>query len=347
MMKRNGFQFGLITLAVCAVALLGLMSIVGTGGGGGDTAAVAQADLSEDTVRDAVAGIEEYVPVCKGATVDSLLKTITGDESGVLNVVVQKATKSLKTTVTRADIPEFSEDTIAGTCDTDPGQLVVTREHASGITTYTFIFDNFCMASDSDPDNPTVIDGDLTYTTVGTPSDDGPVISKLRVSATSLTVTNANEETAISIDQLEYTFGTPGVEPPVPTEGAPDTITLGTLVVDYVSMGKTHKLENLNATVYESGDDAVAAITSGRYVTTSSGYVDIATTEPLVINIDNGLVGGVVTLTGANGVVTLTPQVTEEGANGIIDIALNGEALDIVVDCSGLSGLDDLLLSFF
>jgi len=81
-------------------------------------------------------------------------------------------------------------------------------------------------------------------------------------------------------------------------------------------------------------------MSSGRFSLGDKGYVDVSTSQPLVMDSDGDMVSGAVDVAGANGNV-VTVIIGDESGKFILEI--NGEPMDMCMDCSGF-GLDDIPL---
>lgn len=236
-------------------------------------------------------------------------------------------------------LPAFDDQLIEGDCG---GTVEISRNHDSGTTTFSVSFNDFCTEDSESSSGQTKSDGSLTLKEIGTPTDSGPSISRVTATVPSLKVVSDGETTTLSLDELSYVYGTPGVTPGTPTKANPDQITIDGVTIDYVSRDKRHSLNNFSANTWEDGTDMVVQIDKGRYDTTSSGYVDISTGSPLVFDIDEGvLTDGSLNLSGADGNVTITPS-----PNGvdIFEVAVDGQSLDTTVDCTSGGGLLSQLL---
>jgi hypothetical protein len=83
----------------------------------------------------------------------------------------------------------------------------------------------------------------------------------------------------------------------------PDRLSVPQATINYETQGKTHTLRNVSATMHESGSNQVMTI-SERPISSrrAHGTLNIATSQPLVINSDTGVMSsGALNITGSDG----------------------------------------------
>jgi hypothetical protein len=193
------------------------------------------------------------------------------------------------------------------------------------------------LEDSSDPSSSqSSINGSLSFVEDGTPTAAGPSISRYTASVNNLAVNADGVETRLNVGNLVYNLGAPGVDPGTPTAASPDRLTIDSFQITYVSQGnKTHRLNNLSASTWESGDNNMVSIASGVYVTSTHGSMNISTSAPLTTNADGELVSGQLDLTGANGgTVSLTPSAT----SGVFGVSVDGQPVKNL-DCSSSDSL--------
>lgn len=341
---RKGYLFGAATAVFVFVLTLliscggggggdGTSTGGGTGGGGGTTQ---QAKLDDAAVNDALNTIDTTMPGCKAVDVAQgtakamAAKTLLNDTSLVYRLYSRLA--SLRASGDGPVSMTNKAQTINGNCG---GTISYDSVHASGITTYTIVMTDFCSEDTTvTPPEQTKTNGKLIAREVGTPSPSGPVISQWTVTTDGkLTVEAKGETTSLTLGQFTYDYGTPGVDPGVPTQSKPDRMRIDSLVINYESQGRTNSITNLDASFYEDGNNTVLDINSCRLTTDSHGYVDISTSQPIVMNEDGDPVSGSIDFTGASGDVL---SVSPTGQDGVFEMSLNGQPLDKAIDCSGL-----------
>lgn len=360
-MKRWRSKRVVLFLAVLAVPLY----FVACGGSGSShRGVVATAELSTESVETWLAGVEESIPGCVvveevvPAPVPAQVATSPIRALAVLADQIFPLGKTPETAPTES--PEVSTSSVlpfswefAGDCG---GTLSLTwKGHQSGVTTYTVEALDFCMLLAEEEAAPltataeaqaqlaaveggTVINGVMDVVEIGTPSDSGPIISKVTADIPDVvTITTPDDELTLS-GEASYTFGTPGVVPASPTEAKPDT-----LYVSQVALGfGEDKIEVKNLTVHawESPvdptdatiDNTVVDVVGGYYVTTSGRVALLGTDTPLQINDDFELVAGTLDVTGAGG-TSMTISASE--TPGVFEFLVNDEPLGKKLDCSG------------
>jgi len=328
------------------VVMLALGPVACGGDGDGDDnpgTSSTNADLSETSVQTAVDNIDTYVPGCEPVGVTPLaFAAPSAAPAAVIELVdllrLAAGGATDEANVRTLALPAIGGQTIDGDCG---GKADISSNHESGTTTFSVSFTNFCVEDSTSSSGQTNLDGALTLKEIGTPTDFGPEISRVTATVPSLTVVSDGETTTLTLGELSYDYGTPGVTPGTPTQATPDRISIDRVTIDYVSKGKKHSLSDLSATTWEAGSDMVVGIDKGRYDTTSSGYVDISTGDPLVLNPDGVLTGGSLDLSGADGTVTVTPS---PAGIDIFEVAVDGQSMATAVDCSSGAGLLSQLL---
>ncbi len=322
----------------------------GCGGGGGSddddsngTASQA-AVIDEASVTEEMEFIEESVPGCQMVEATEIAAGIMGsqlppDSSGALVGLFATLAAARNRTVDYLTSINIAPMEIQGGCG---GTMTISSSHSNGTTTFTLVFKDFCSSDDTmNPPVETKINGKLIAKQIGTPSAAGPIISKYTAETDGkLTVEAGAEKVSLTLDNFIYTLGSPGVTPGAPTLTSPDQVAMDQLTINFETQKRVMTLTDLRATSYEDGDNKVAEMSSGRFSLGDKGYVDVKTSQPLVMNSDRDMVSGAVDFTGANGNV-VTVIVGEETGKFILEI--NGEPMDMCMDCAGL-GLDEIPL---
>jgi hypothetical protein len=337
---------------LCLILVLALTPLffMGCGGGGGSDdsdnggGATNAAVVDETSVNKSMVFVEETIPGCQMVEATEIAAGVMGsrtisNQSGALVSLFNTLAAARNQTTENLTSIAIEPQIIEGDCG---GTMTITSAHLDGVTTVTLLCNNFCSPDETtDPPGEIKINGKLIVKEVGTPSDLGPVISKYTAATEGeLTVVTDADQVSLTLNNFAYTFGSPGVEPGVPTQSNPDQVTMGQLTVNFVTQNRVITIANLNATSYESGDNDVIAMSSGRFSISDKGYVDVSTSQPLIMNSDGDLVSGEVVFEGANdNVVT----VTSGGESGTFSLKLNGEPMDKGMDCSAI-GLDDIPL---
>ncbi len=317
------------------------------GGGGGDddggTASTA-AVVDEASVNKGMEWVEESIPGCQIVEASQIAAGILGlrknfDQSSALIGLFATLAAAKKQAPDYLTSIELAPIEIQGDCG---GTLTVGSAHSNGVTTYTLVFKNYCLADETtSPPGETKINGKLIAKEIGTPGDSGPVISKYTAATDGkLTVATGVDRISVMLVNFTYKLGVPGVEPGTPTQAHPDQVTLDQLSVNFETQKRLMTLSNLSAMSYESGDNSVAELASGRFSISDRGYVDVSTSQPVVMNSDGDLISGSVDFAGAEGNVVTVSAGSETGS---FSVELNGEPMDAGMDCSSIA-LDNIPL---
>lgn len=332
----------LLSLAVAALplALFGCGGGGGGGddvGGGGGSGPGSAAQVNATAVQDSVVWVANTVPGCKLNAGAANAASVASAQDGLAGVGVVQQVISVVKQARKAGgsgISPMAAQRIDGDCG---GSLNISDVHASGITTYTYAFNNFCSLDTTvTPSQKTVLNGSAVSREIGTPSPSGPIVSSSDLSVDKLTMTAKDGTTEISVSGATVTYGVPATwGPGEATASKPDQFNVSRATVKLANQNRTHNLSNLRGTTYVSGENDVMSVSSGRYETTSHGYVDLATGQPIVMNEDGRWVSGSLNLAGADGkTVVATPSA---GKAGVVNVALDGQTLGASLDCSGAS----------
>jgi len=331
-----------LSLAVAALPMV----FLGCSGGGSDDAddpapgGNQAAQVNATAVQDSVLWVANSVPGCKlntgtasAASVADAQESIAG--AGVVQQVMSIVAQARKA---GAGVSPMAVQNFVGDCG---GSLNQSDVHANGITTYTWAFNNFCSVDTTvSPAQQTVLNGSMVSREIGTPSASGPIVSSMDLNADQVTMTAKGETTVISVSGATVTYGVPDTwGPGDPTASNPDRFNVNQATVRFTNQNKTHTVSNLSGSAYESSGNSVMAISGGKYATTSHGYVNLATGQPIVTDSNGRWVSGSLSLTGSDGnTVLVTPS---SSANGVMNVALNGQNQQTSLDCSGANQLSD------
>lgn len=343
MFRSNILKFCLLLfLSVFPLFYLGC----GGGSGGGndsDGTATQAAVVDEASVTEEMRFVEASIPGCKIVETAEMAAGVmgwrsAGESSGALAglfATLNAARNQSSDYLTSIAIGPIE---IKGDCG---GTLTLSSAYSRGSTTYTLIFKDFCSPEDiASPPEEIKINGKLIVTEIGTPSTAGVIILKYMAETDGkLTVTAGGEKVSLTLDNFIYTMGLPGVEPGMPTIKNPDRIALDQAAVNFETQKRMMILTDLRATSYESGNDKIAELASARFAISDKGYVDMFTSQPLVMNSDGDMVSGALDFTGAKG-NTATVAIGDESGKFIVKI--NGEPMDQCMDCSDMD-LDGII----
>jgi len=332
------------SLISLSIALIGVpIAFFGCGGDDSDVPnTVDLAQVTEASVQDAAVWVANSIPGCTLYTGDATAASVAASEDGIAATsVIQQVLSVVKEakSLSGAVIAPLAVQQFIGDCG---GTLDVTDVHVDGVTTYTAVFSDFCSLDSSvTPAEQSVVDGTVIYKDIGTPSPDGPIVTVSEFSTSGLTLISDNETKVLSLDKATVTYGLPTAwHPGVPTESNPDKLYVSKATAVFQTQAKTYTLSGVNATMYEEADeDTVFNITSGVSATTTAGSVNVATVEPIVINVDGSWVSGSLSLTGAdNSTVVITPTPTLGDA--VLNVTVNGQPVPAAsIQCLGLTDM--------
>jgi len=306
-----------------------LVNLASCSSGGSDSASLAE--VSAESVSTAMTAITDTVTSCSTEDAAVSATAVASQTSSVVSGVIaaSRAVSDDSSSVTAmADI--------VGSCDSAPGLVSVSSEHASGTTVYTLEFNDYCIAG---TEGDTIYDGSVESSENGEPSDSGPVVSSLDVTAKSLMVMPSGA----SGDQLSVSFeshteyGTEYISfwgpSTVPDSDNPDVSTISSVVIENTTDGSVHKIDDLDIVRTGSISSASVQITGGSYTNPDGERVDIATPDGEAITI-NGVTGtfvdGNIELTGAGD----TGVVIGASSDRTVTITVNGTSADSL-NCSG------------
>lgn len=309
------------TILFFAVAIFGLFACGGSSSGGSGGSGD-KAELSEARVEESLTVIEDSVPGCQvkntsmAAAPIVLMKSAISNDSALSNV---------------RNMSAYQLDEIQGDCG---GTLNIDEDHKSGNTTYTVDFNNFCFYDEETAiQQEVIINGKIKGVEEGTPSESGPIISGFRANTEGKLAIQTDDETiSISLDDLRVKHGNPSTwEPDPPTAGNPDVLTIKQVSIDMKNQKISHTLKNIEAEIHESGDNQIMEIYSGTY-NTGKDYVDVYTTNPVVIDDFGNMTGGTIAVEGDGDIVTISRAPGTPA--GVLELERNGVKIDKNLDCS-------------
>jgi len=334
---------------VAAISVAGAISGLGAIGGCSDSSSGGSAPLAEvsaATVSATMTEITDAVSNCESEDSVVAVTSLASETTSVVGGVVAVSRQ----------VPEDSSEviamatTIVGSCDAAPGMVSVDSEHASGVTVYTLEFSDYCIDG---PEGDTIYDGTVTTSENGTPTDSGPMVSSMDMSAKALTVqpsgASGDSYTVGFSSHTEYgteynAFYGPSVTPDADN---PDLTTVKSLTAESATDGSVYKINGLDLVRTGSISSASVEITSGSYTNPEGERVDISTPldEPITVNIVTGtFVDGVIELAGAEDSVAeisaSTDRTVAVSVNGVSAATLNcsntdaavSDTADIVID---------------
>lgn len=285
------------------------------GGGGGQSPTLV---LDEALVNTRIEQAGAAVPGCD----------TTGGAEMVLRAIAEVAA------VRQSPPPEATTLIADGPCG---GQAFMGSTHENGSTDYTVAFSAFCTNS---ADGAVTLDGSVYGRQVGTPSDDGPVISAFEASTPSLVVGQNGQTIEIVVDGARVDYGNAGTwEPAEPDDAHPNRFQVTHAQASFSADGREVVLDDL--TMLGTGTYAapVLEITGGQLGDAGEGFAVLATPpgEPLTLDpLNLRVTSGAVVMNGADD-TSLRVDVDDNNP-GVFSFTLDGTALPLGLDCSQARG---------
>ncbi len=321
MMNKPERCFRPLSMLTTGSAVL-LLAACGGGGGGGSS----QAEITPDKVVATLDSIEEVVPTCS-TTAQKASFVGTAKLMGDLLTV----SRSLAVDQKQAQIKVQSK--VSGSCSGTPGSATVSSEHENGVTEYQLVFANYCSQG---PNGNAFYNGEVQAKEIGTPTDNGPLISELRMEAENLEVKpngDVGDTLLVSVKGARTSYGNPSTwAPDAPTSDSPDQSSVDRVRITNTTRNEVHQLDNVEL-VRVGGNSATVDVTGGRYTNPEGETVSVGTPvgQPLQVNLGNGEVtGGMVELVGGNDTVA---QITPVAGTLRVNINVNGEPLGTSLNC--------------
>lgn len=210
----------------------------------------------------------------------------------------------------------------------------VSYDHASGTTTATYEYQDYC-STDYETGNRTTLDGRFSFVETGTPGDFGPIISKVEAespSGISETTRTASGQTlgsrVIKFSGVQQTMGVPGG---TPTPSSPDRFTVDEFSSFNQQTGKTYRQTGFTMTQYYDGSGGERATFNGRGYRSNGDYYTYSTTSPVTSDSYGDYTGGAISFSGGEGtgsVLTIMPGSVLQGT-----LTVNGVAVTDVPIC--------------
>jgi len=336
-MKRELRRIATVVSLISVTAILSACGGSSSNDGGNSslyTGKTDQATISTQSVKDALASVKEVIPSCNATGVT---KVVVNDQTNRVLSVIKLAQRTLPPVTAKRVVKStalFSPNVPAATTGTCGGTMSFpTYSHNSGTTTVSVKWDNYCTSDSSG--NKTTINGTLNAVDAGTPSASGPVTTKLTANIPILSVVEKNAQGVViahedvALNGFEY----------VPSSGASISNLSGTAkftsfeVKDFQN-NKAYKLENVNISSSQVGVDTQLSV-SGRIFRGTSGYTDLSTDTPIIIDPNKNLKSGAISFTGAGGhkaTLTVVP-----GTGQTFTVAVDGTAVSgAQLQCNGL-----------
>lgn len=310
---KNSIKIGTLG-AIAMAAAAALVASCGGGGGGGDgTPAGTATTIDTTSVNKGITAVSALIPVCSSPTA-AKLSAVKGAPTAGKIVWLAKAFVLSQSPGRRiqalGSIPPADTLGVCGGRMTFPAS---SYSHASGVTTATLAFDNYCAVNTSTSERA-LVNGSIHFVDTGTPSASGPIRSKIEAtSPASVTIVTQDatgkqlDSDVITFNNLVYTVGVPGA---LPTASNPDRFSLDELKVTNTISGKVYRETGYTMAMSRTDSGGLQFSGGGRSYRTGGEYFDVSTSGPIVVDSASKPVSGAVTFSGANGstaVATLLP----------------------------------------
>lgn len=330
-------------VSICSVAAL--FSACGGKSGSSDTSGTppslyngktSQANISVDSVKNSLVSVKEVFPSCNTT---GLSKVALSDQAKSVYSLITIARRVLQPAVSKrvgksvsliSSTPPVPKNGDCGGTLSYP-----TYSHVSGTTSVAVKWDNYCTTDSTG--NKTIYNGTLSAIDAGTPGASGPVTTKLTANVPALTIVEKNAagtiitSETIALTGLEYV---PETGASASVSNLPGSTKFASFEVRESITNKEYKLENVITTTSKIGTDT-QIVMSGRIYRSTSGYSDLSTDTPLLIDSSQNFKSGVVSFTGAGGhKATLT---TVPGTGQTFTVDVDGVPISgVQLKCGGL-----------
>lgn len=297
-----------------------------------------QATITAASVKETLAGLSDMASCTTTGITGKLMPSQANGELILKTLKIVMATptaKSPKKSVALVSTTKPADST--GTCG---GTISYpTYSHSNGTTTLTASFANFC-SQDSTTGNKTYINGTVNAVDTGTPTASGPVTTKLTANIPSLTIiekTSAGTTVSSSSLKLSNFVYTPATGASADISNLPGSFTVGSFEASSTegTTTKSYKVENVSISTTKSGENTSMTM-SMRVYRGTSGYSDVATTSPLIIDPDQNLQSGAIKFTGANGTSATITAIPGTGQNFSISVPGDTSLANARLSCDGL-----------
>lgn len=268
------------------------------------------------SVTKGINAVSALIPVCSSpaASQKAAIQGVQGEAAPVK--ILWLAKKLAQSQRSQARILALTSIPPADTLGDCGGRMLFpasSYSHASGVTTATLAFENYCTVNTS-TGNRALVNGTINFVDTGTPSPTGPIRSKIEAhSPASLTIITQDatgkqiDSDVITFNTLLYTVGVPGG---TPTASNPDQFQLDELKVTNKATGKVYRETDYTMAMFQTASGGLQFTGGGRSYRTGGEYFDVSTNSPIIVDSASRPVSGAVTFTGANGsaaVATLLP----------------------------------------
>lgn len=197
--------------------------------------------------------------------------------------------------------------------------------HASGTTTATRQFDNYCTV-DSDTGHKQYTNGTMSFVNTGTPTASGPITTRQVSNSPGITFVTRNTAGTVVTSQVvsftNYVF-TPGMPGGSATASNPDRVLADEIVVNDTLTRKAYKQTGYSLSSFNIAGGGEQVTMAGRGYRSNGQYYDMSTTAPLVTNSGGDYLSGSLRFAGAGNTVVQAQVVP--GAKLRASLTLNGQ----------------------
>jgi hypothetical protein len=320
------------------VAVGGVAAVVSScgGGGGSDEPGPTAGPTAIDTasVNKAITDFGATIAICKDGATGALR---SGRGSGLAAPILAGSKLIARVPQVRPDARALGlggtppADTL-GNCGGRWGYRDYT--HSAGITNATLAFENYCQ-KDIDTGVTWTINGRIGFVNTATPTDSGPITTKVTASSTAPLTTVAKDASGATVSSQTINFSgfklDVGVPGGIPSSAKPDVLALDEMTVKNEVTGKTYRQTGYSVTEYETAAGETVFTLTGRGYRSDGTYFDISTPVPVAEDVNGNLLRGQMKVAGANGsnaVATMVPGPTMQAT-----LTVNGAPVTSVPNC--------------
>lgn len=291
-----------------AVVIAALASWQCGGGSSGPSGDQATIDLT--SVQTGIDVVSSVVPICDPVGAGGGFGPAAGDGSPawLAQLLELRRAGQLRTTLSVNGLGSTQPPDEFGDCG---GRITYANySHASGVTSGTLVYENYCSINDDSGDRNTA-NGRITFVNTGTPSASGPITTMIEAdSPDGITLVTRNASGSqlgsqnVRFTDYLYRVGVPGG---TPTAANPERLTMAEARITNLETGKVYRQTGYSMTAFETAGGGDQVTVSGRGYRSSGDWFQMTTTTPLSSDADGDILGGAFTFTGAaNSTATVT-----------------------------------------
>jgi hypothetical protein len=230
--------------------------------------------------------------------------------------------------------PEATEVIASGACG---GEVRVGSVHESGVTDYTIAFVSYCATA---ADGDVTLDGTVYGRQVGTPSDNGPVISAFEASTPSVVVSQNGQTIDLVVDGARVDYGNPAAwDAGEPDDTHPNQFAITEATATFSADGRKIVLGDFTMTGTGPYTAPILAVTGGRFGDAGEDFAVLSTPpdEPLVLDpLGLRISDGALVMSGAED--TSLRIDFDDNTAGVFTFTLDGTAFPTGLDCTAARG---------